>query len=392
MLKRSDKRTFGVAWPVRVAGRGDPETHRVACMLCPGGFEHAGGIGRWAGYLFEAWPSVPHAPVLEMVDTRGHGGVLTAGAAFVTAVVRVVWLVLGRRLGLLHLNLSVRGSTARKCVVSALAYRLGVPVVVHLHSGRFDLFYRALPGWAKGSVDRMFARAASIIVPGRIWADMLVDELGVLRSRILVMPNAVAGPEAVPVRPSGGECHIVMLGRMWPAKGLPELMEALGSAAMRELPWRITMAGDGDPDTYRKDADERGIGSKVTILGWQDSDGVAALLASADVLVLPSRSENLPVSVVEAMSYRVAVVTTPVGAIPEIVETEVSALLVPVQDPAALATALRRLVTDPELRHRIAQGGLDAFERRLDIRSYARALSNIYGAVLRGEPVMGPAA
>ena len=47
------------------------------------------------------------------------------------------------------------------------------------------------------------------------------------RGRILVMPNAVAGPGAVPPRPTGGDCHIVMLGRMWPPKGLPELMEAL---------------------------------------------------------------------------------------------------------------------------------------------------------------------
>ena len=354
-------------------------------MLCPGGFEHAGGIGRWAGYLFSAWPALPNAPKLVIIDTRGYGGPAVAASAFLLAIMRVFWLWITFRLGLLHINLSVRGSTVRKCVVAILAHWAGVPTVVHLHSGRFGEFYNGLPRWAQAMVRRMFERAACIIVPGRIWQDMLATELGLEGDRIRVMPNAVGKPKGVARRISpDGDCHIVMLGRMGPPKGLPELMEALGSTTMRDLDWRITMAGDGDPDTYRKDADARGIGDKVAIAGWLESDGVAELLASADILVLPSRSENLPISVIEALSYGVAVVTTPVGAIPEIVQDGVSALLVPVRDPGALAIALRRLVTDPALRRQIGNGGYEVFLQRLDIERYAETLSEIYRRLLAG--------
>jgi glycosyltransferase involved in cell wall biosynthesis len=374
---------------VRIADSniGVSPSSRVVCMLCPGGFEHAGGIGRWAGYLFAAWPNVPRAPRLEVIDTRGHGGVVVAGATFLLALAKLVWLWATGRLGLMHVNLSVRGSTVRKYTVSALAWWAGVPVIIHLHSGRFPEFYHSLPRWAQSAVRRMFDRAACVIVPGKIWEDMLVRELGVERSNIRVMPNAVAEPPPPPPRPLGGECHIVMLGRMGPPKGLPELMEALGSPQMRGLSWRITMAGDGDPDTYRKDAVARGIADKVSIVGWLDGPQVAALLASADVLVLPSRSENLPVAVIEALSYGVAVVTTPVGAIPEIVQNEVSALLVPVQDPAALATALSRLVADPRLRSRIGKAGHDAFLARLEIGQCAQTLALVYDRLMqRGLP------
>ncbi len=363
----------------------DQADRRVVCMLCPGGFEHAGGIGRWAGYLFAAWPALPAAPKLEIIDTRGHGGAAVAASTFLLAILRIGWLLITFRLGLLHINLSVRGSTVRKCLVSILAHWTGVPTVIHLHSGRFGEFYNGLPRWARATVRRMFERAACIIVPGRVWQTMLATELGLCRERIRVMPNAVGKPKALAGRVSpGGPCHIVMLGRMGPPKGLPELMEALGSATLRDLDWRITLAGDGDPDTYRKDADARGIGDKVTMPGWLDGDAVSSLLASADILVLPSRSENLPVSVVEALAYGVAVVTTPVGAIPEIVVDGVSALLVPIRNPGALAIALRRLVTDPALRRQIGDGGHEVFLNRLDIDRYAETLSEIYHRLLVG--------
>ena len=309
---------------------------------------------------------------------------LVAGSAFIGALSRLVWLRATRRLGLIHINLSVRGSTVRKCMVSVLARWAGVPVVVHLHSGRFQEFYRALPRWARRAVRRMFDDAARVIVPGAIWERMLVEELGVSRSNILVIPNAVAEPAVKRNRAAGEACHIVMLGRMGPPKGLPELMQALGSDRVRGLPWRITMAGDGDPETYRKDSIARGIADKVSIIGWLEAEQVGTLLSTADMLVLPSRSENLPVAVIEALSYGVAVVTTPVGAVPEIVEDGVSAVLVPVNDPVALALALESLIMDRTLRERIGQAGYAAFLARLEIGRCARTLADVYNGLLRG--------
>jgi glycosyltransferase involved in cell wall biosynthesis len=224
----------------------------------------------------------------------------------------------------------------------------------------------------------MFDRAARVLVLGQVWENFVITELGVPRDKITILPNAVAAPPPPPARPAATFCHIVMLGRLGPPKGLPELLEALGSDVLRDLPWRITLAGDGDAEPYRRDAAARGIAAKVIFAGWLDAPGVAGLLAEADILVLPSRSENLPVAVIEAMSYGVAVVTTPVGATPEIVRDEESALLVPVRDPAALARALARLIADPVLRQRIGGAGHAAFAARLDIRQSAATLANLY--------------
>ena len=73
---------------------------KLVCMLCPGGFEHAGGIGRWAGYLFAVWPDrTPRAP-LQMMDTRGFGSGLVGIAAFAGVLGRLGWLRCNGRLGL----------------------------------------------------------------------------------------------------------------------------------------------------------------------------------------------------------------------------------------------------------------------------------------------------
>ena len=90
----------------------------------------------------------------------------------------------------------------------------------------------------------------------------------------------------------------------------------------------------------------------MTVPGWLDDDRVTAELQVADILVLPSLVENLPMCVVEAFAYGLAVVCTPVGAVPEIVEHERTGLLVPVNNASALASALERLLADPALRTR----------------------------------------
>ncbi len=353
------------------------------CMLCPGGIEHAGGIGRWAGYMEREWARQGLVPPLEIVDTRGFGGPLVGIRSFIAAIARLCRLRARHELALIHANLSADGSTARKALVALLARALGVKLVVHLHSGRFFRFYARLPRLLQRAVRSLFARADLVIVLGAVWRAQVIDILGVPPDKIVVLPNAVARPPALArPAPPDGVCHVVFLGRLFPPKGVPELVEALASPALAGRSWRATLAGDGDAEPYKAAAARGGIAWRVTFPGWLGQDEVAALLREADIVVLPSHSENLPLSVVEGLAYRVAVVATPVGATPELVTDGESVLFVPVGDSEALATALARLVDDPELRRRIADAGHDVFRRRLDAESAARVLAGLYMSML----------
>ena len=350
----------------------------VVCMLLPGGLEHAGGIGRWAGYLLGAWKGADR-PKIEIVDTRGAGSKLDGVFAFPLALLELLRFGLQGRLALIHANLSTRGSTVRKCVVTYLATLFGVPVVIHLHGSNFDGFYRGLAPIFQRLVKGMFRRAASVLVLGEIWRRFLVDEVGVEPGKVSVLFNGVPRPTARrPERAPDAPCRIVMLGRLAARKGVPELLAALGSEALRGRPWHAVLAGDGEVEETRRRAAELGLADRIDVPGWVSAARASALLAEADILVLASHAENMPMSVLEALAHGVAVVTTPVGTTPEILEDGVSALLVPPGDVPALEGALVTLIDRPLLRAEIAAAGHGVFSRLLDIALAADRLTALY--------------
>jgi glycosyltransferase involved in cell wall biosynthesis len=354
----------------------------VVCMLVPGGLEYAGGMGRWAGYLLGAWSQNGAArPPIVIIDTRGRGSRLIGVLAFPRALAQLAGYFLRGRLALIHANLASRGSTVRKCVVTYLASWLGIPVVIHLHGAFFDRFYRGLGPFAQKRVQGMFARASAVLVLGEVWRRFLVDTVGVADAKVAILFNGVPEPREArrPARP-GAPCRIVMLGRLGARKGVPELLAALDSATLRARDWRATLAGDGEVEATRRQVEDLGLAGRVNLPGWIDAGRAARLLSEADILVLASHAENMPLSVLEALAHGVAVVATPVGTTPEILENGVSALLVPAGDAAALADALARLIDDTDLRARIAASGHAVFRRHLDIVRAADFLAELYHA------------
>jgi len=347
--------------------------------MVSGGLEHAGGIGRWAGYMLLAWNEQRLDPPLEILDTRGLGNAAVAAVTFLKALGRLIVLRRQGRLGIVHANLSIRGSTVRKCIVAVLARLLRVPLVLHLHGGGYSSFYETLPGWAKRQVRGLFAQAVHVIVLGECWADWAVETLAVPRSKITVLYNGVRRPDAtIRNRDADKPCHIVMLGRIGVRKGVPELLAALSSEEMQCREWRATLAGDGEVAAYARDAAARGLARRVAFPGWLNSTQAAELIADAGILVLPSRAENFPMSVIEALANRVVVVTTPIGSTPELLADGESVRFVPVGNSVALASTLCSLLDDPASRSRIAAAGHNVFTKKLDINVLAVKLASLH--------------
>lgn len=354
-------------------------TSRVV-MLVSGGLEHAGGIGRWAGYLQESWVRQGLQPPLEIVDTRGSGHVGRAAISFAHALLRLCHLGLTGQLGTVHANLSKRGSTVRKTIVSHLAALAGMRLVIHLHGSGYDAFYAGLPLFWQRRVTALFRRADAVIVLGQSWADWVITTTGVPAERVFILHNGVRRPIREPRAP--GPCRILFLGRLGKRKGVPELLDALASPALTTRDWTATLAGDGDLDGTRAHIGRVGLAERVALPGWLDGRESAALLAQADILVLPSHAENFPMSIIEALAAEVAVIATPVGATAELLQDGHAALFVPVGDAAALAAALACLIDDPARRHAIAAAGHAVFSKHLDIDALAVRLAALHRALL----------
>lgn len=166
----------------------------------------------------------------------------------------------------------------------------------------------------------------------------------------------------------GGEVvRLLFVGHVTRAKGVVELARAAASLP-RERPWHLDIVGRDsvEPETTQKVRDicrTSGIEDRVTLHGRLDDADLLSLYLSADIFVLPSHWEGYGIVLLEAMSHRLAVVSTTAGAIPEVVVDGESGLLVAPGDEQALAQVIARLVEDAELRDRLAQSGL-AFARR----------------------------
>lgn len=161
-----------------------------------------------------------------------------------------------------------------------------------------------------------------------------------------------------------GELRLLGIARLVPKKGFDTLLESLREAAGEGVSFRCTIAGEGPEDSrLRQLAEDPALAGRISFVGAVNHSQVSALLREADVFVLPCRvvsdgdRDGIPVSVMEAMAAGVCVVTGDLPAIRELVEDGVSGLLVPPGEPHALASALRKLSSDPGFRTKLASAG-----------------------------------
>jgi glycosyltransferase involved in cell wall biosynthesis len=326
--------------------------------------------------FIDVWREDASALPVRVIDTRGAGGLGVALWRFGVAACVLIEMRARGRVACAHVNMTTRGSTLRKALLCVLARVLGVRVILHLHGADFFECIDALPGWQRRMLAWVFGGAHSIVVLGTQWRRRLARTLGLPQERIRVVPNGVmAAPRAMA---PPGPARILFLGRIGRRKGVGELIAALADETVASRAGSATIAGDGDAACYGAEVCGRGLSGRVELLGWQDAQATGALLAEASIFVLPSHHEVMPIAVLEAMARGIAIVATPVGAIPEILADDLTALLVPPGDVAALAGALCRLLDDPDLRIRLGDAALGVFQARLDARRAAAALQTLY--------------
>jgi glycosyltransferase involved in cell wall biosynthesis len=370
--------------------RSDTETHGPAAqtvlIVVPGGLEHGGGIGRQMGYFLQAHHDTEQRLRYRVIDSRGPWflgssplHVIGSIAYFGRAILTLSRACLSSPC-VAHVNITGRGSTIRKIILLMIGRALGLRYVLHLHDYDYAEYYRGRGAFLKKLIATMFRRAEAVIVLGRRELEAVSQTLQLSKDRMAVLHNAVPDPApSSDRRPAPGKpCQLIFLGYLGARKGVADLLKALASPAVKHLRWQATLAGGGAIDEYRDLAKELGILDSLSFPGWLDEKRANELCAGADVLVLPSYAEGLAMSVLEGLSHGLVVITTPVGAHSEVIEPEVSGILVPPGDTAALADALVRVIEDESLRDRLATGARARFLEKFDVRRYAARLEQLH--------------
>lgn len=365
-------------------GKTGPEKPIHVLIATPLGKHGNGGIDRLMDLVRNEYAKRENSEVvIRFGTTRGKGHILFSPIYLGLFLLKMSLLKARGHLDLLHINLSSQGSFSRKRIVARWARILNVPYTLHLHGSRFREFYEGASESRKEAIRKTFVHAAAAMVLGNYWREFVASIDG--RIKTVILHNATAPIALAPGSAEGEGVHIAFLGALGPRKGTPELVRA--ASALKDVAgWKMTIAGNGEVDETREEVRNLGLASRIAIPGWLGPEDSAALLAACDIVVLPSYNENLPMSVIEGMGAGKAVVTTPVGAVPDIMTDGENGLLVQPGDVDGLATALRRLVEDDELRSTLGRNARSTHREMLDIRTYLPRLVHLWKAALQGEP------
>ena len=310
------------------------------------------------------------------IATHRAGSAWTKAAMAVRGWWRVALALMTLDAPLVHVQTASRASFWRKSVVCLMARVAGRPYLVHVHGGEFMKFYaQESRPLTQRWIRHTLARAALVIALSEQWRERL--HAIAPTARIEVLPNGVALPDLHglrrPQRPA-----LLFIGDLIRAKGLYDLLRAFARVAPRFPELELVCAGGKPPAEMTRLAAELGLQQRVSCPGWLGPERLRAELGRATVFALPSYAEGMPMALLEAMSWGLPVIATPVGGIPQVVEHGVNGLLVAPGDSDALAAALERLLRDCALRESLGAAARQTIEARFSLDGALERLGELY--------------
>lgn len=291
---------------------------------------------------------------------------------------------------IVHIHTCSGFSFYRSLVDMLAARRLDCHTVLHVHGAQFNEFFHESSAPARWSIGWGLSRADRVIALSSSWRDKLLAMAPA--ANVTVIENSVAPGNERAVREAGHSesCHFIILARMDQWKGIDDALEASHELAQRGVNFRLTLAGPegtaGDAAGLIEKIRSLGIAHQVCYIGPVEGDAKTNLLESADVYLLPSHNEGMPVSLLEALAHGLPIVGTCVGAVPEVVEDGVVGFLVPPKSPSQLAEAMATIATNVGRRAQFANAARCLAKSRFSLMRFERELIGLYDGLLRSRP------
>lgn len=283
-----------------------------------------------------------------------------------------------RSYDLVHIHMSKGASYVRKRLLARYARRVGVPYILHIHTGEFAVLFERASAAKKAEVRELFSQAAAVVALSEEWRTYFAEHV-CGGENVVVLHNGVDIPKE-PCHPEG-QRNVLFMGCLDSRKSPDVLLRAMVRILPRHRDARALFAGDGDVDAYRGLAAELGVDGACEFLGWVSGDAREQLFGRAGVYCLPSRHEGLPMGVLEAMAHGIPTVATPVGGVPQVIVDGENGRLMPVSDDAALAAILDGLLASPAERARLGAAGRATVEGRFGIQACIDRLMDLYATV-----------
>lgn len=279
----------------------------------------------------------------------------------IAALFRLLYALLFSPIRLVHIQTASYTSFYRDSFYLLVAKLLRKKVVLHLHGGEFELFYRQTPRYCQ-----FICRQADCLVGVSQYFVQVFEQFS-LNSHIVCLYNPVPLPRLDLSEDKYEDkdlLHVSFLGTINETKGVFEILDCWQRyRSYFEGRVRLNLAGIGEEDRLRAQILEHNLQDLITYHAWVDADAKAKLLNDTDIYLQPSHFESLGIAIIEAMSYGIPVVASRVGGIPELIKDQENGLLISPSCVEELFSAIAYLVERPQERARMGLSGLQRAQR-----------------------------
>lgn len=316
--------------------------------------------------------------------TRPSGsGVLHKAMAFLHALCRVGGALVKSEVDVVHIHAALKGSLFRKTLIAWICILFGARYVFQIHNGGFFDRYPKMVGPGRFFVRVALRRAEYVIVLSNYMRERALKECFVSADRCAIVYNGIADPVhgRSPIEGEhAGAVRIIFLGLISEAKGVPTLLDAVEILRGRVGEFTLTVYGAGDILAFEKVLTSRRLNKVVTYGGWIGGEEKISVFSSADIFVLPSRSEGFSVAVLEAMAHGLPIISTSIPGVLDAVRNNIEALLVAPGDAVALAVAIRKLIDNQDVRIRLGVAARRRYLEYFTLEKMAAELYRIYAS------------
>lgn len=277
---------------------------------------------------------------------------------------------------LIHLHVSEPTSAKRKLLFFRPAKIFGKRIVVHFHSFSPN---STINGPHANLYKELFCGADAVVVLSNYWKEV-VNAKYHLGDRIKIIYN----PCTITLFPEQYEKSnsILYAGALNQRKGYADLIKAFAPVATKYSDWKIVFAGNGELEQAMVLSEELGIKNQVVLLGWVSGKNKDRVYKEAKVFCLPSYAEGFPMAVLDAWSYGLPVITTPVGGIPDIAEDGKNLLLFKPGDINGLSDCIERIIRDEALRVDLSKASKRLADTVFNIDTINNQLGNLYAELI----------
>ena len=285
---------------------------------------------------------------------------------------------------IVHVHTSSRWSFRRLFLIILFAKILSKKVVIHLHGGKFDIYYSQVFFVERITIRYGFFLADKVIVLSNEWLKKI--RVFCDSKKVSIIPNSVLilGQRELTTGKKSSIPHtILFMGNMVSTKGVYDLLQAIELLNLDNTRIKVFLCGNGEIENVKKRVADLGLNKIVNVPGWVSGREKKKLLNEAYLYVLPSYFEGLPMSILEAMATGTPVISTPVGGIPYAVKDGYNGFLVPVNSPKALAAKIERLLVNEKLWAHLAQNAFKTIKNKFSIDQTEKKLLKLYHSICR---------